>query len=93
MTLLAASRDLGFSIRYLHQLFHEAGTTPRGWLYDRRLDRARSMLLKSGQVAPAIHSIALRVGFKDPSHFSRAFKARYGSSPASYRRTAGRTPA
>ncbi|MFI7703093.1 helix-turn-helix domain-containing protein [Nonomuraea sp. NPDC049480] len=32
------------------------------------------------------------VGFKDPSHFSRAFRTRYGISPARYRRTAA-TPA
>jgi len=33
-------------------------------------------------------SIALRVGFKDASPFSRAFKTRYGTSPATYRSTA-----
>ncbi len=35
---------------------------------------------------PTVGSVALSVGFKDPSHFSRAFKARYGSSPADYRK-------
>ncbi|MFE9650281.1 helix-turn-helix domain-containing protein [Streptomyces sp. NPDC006365] len=33
--------------------------------------------------------MALRVGFKDPSHFSRAFKARYGTSPANCRTSPG----
>ncbi|TLS47528.1 helix-turn-helix domain-containing protein [Streptomyces montanus] len=46
LTLLAVGHALGFSLRYLHQLFQEAGTTPRTWLYDRRLDRARTMLLR-----------------------------------------------
>ncbi|WP_188189377.1 helix-turn-helix domain-containing protein [Nonomuraea sp. SYSU D8015] len=42
--------------------------------------------------APTISAIAQSVGFKDPSHFSRAFRTRYGISPARYRRTAA-TPA
>jgi hypothetical protein len=29
LTLLAAGHDLGFSLRYLHELFREADTTPR----------------------------------------------------------------
>ncbi len=87
LTLLAASHDLGFSIRYLHQLFHEANSTPRRWLYDQRLDRARTMLSTADPRAPIVTEIASRVGFKDPSHFSRAFKARYGVTPADFRRT------
>ncbi|MFE7898215.1 AraC family transcriptional regulator [Streptomyces sp. NPDC057424] len=37
-------------------------------------------------------SIVLHVEFKDASHFSRAFKSRFGTSPATYRRTAVRAP-
>jgi AraC-like DNA-binding protein/mannose-6-phosphate isomerase-like protein (cupin superfamily) len=86
LTLLAVGQALGFSLRYLHQLFQEAGSTPRTWLYDRRLDRARAMLMRRpDQGSPTIADVALRVGFKDSSHFSRAFKARYGASPANYR--------
>ncbi len=85
LTLLAAGHDLGFSLRYLHQLFREADTTPRTWLYEQRLDRARALLLQAGY-APTVSSVALSVGYKDPSHFSRAFKARYGSSPGDYRK-------
>jgi AraC-like DNA-binding protein len=61
-------------------------TTPRGWLYAQRLDRARALLPKAGREGPTVGSVALSVGFKDSSHFSRAFKARYGSSPADYRK-------
>jgi AraC-like DNA-binding protein len=86
LTLLAAGHDLGFSLRYLHQLFRDAGTTPRTWLYEQRLDRARALLRTAGHEGPTVGSVALSVGFKDPSHFSRAFKARYGSSPADYRK-------
>jgi AraC-like DNA-binding protein len=44
------------------------------------------MVIKTGYGAPTIGSIALSVGFKDQSHFSRAFKARYGTSPVDYRK-------
>jgi AraC-like DNA-binding protein len=86
LTLLAAGHDLGFSLRYLHQLFREADTTPRTWLYEQRLDRARALLRTAGHDRPTVGSVALSVGFKDPSHFSRVFKARYGCSPADYRK-------
>jgi len=89
LTLLAASRDLGFSVRYLHQLFHEANSTPQRWLYDQRLDRARTMLSTADAQAPTVTEIASRVGFKDPSHFSRSFKTRYGVTPADFRKTTG----
>ncbi|WP_449353100.1 helix-turn-helix domain-containing protein [Streptomyces shaanxiensis] len=34
-----------------------------------------------------VSSIALRLGFRDASHFSRALKSRFGANPATYRRT------
>jgi AraC-like DNA-binding protein len=37
----------------------------------------------------SIAAIATRWGFADSSHFSRAFKAHYGSSPTDYREAAG----
>ena len=45
------------------------------------------MLSGAGHDAQSISGMALRVGFKDASHFSRAFKSRFGTSPATYRRT------
>ena len=56
----------------------------------RRLARAREDLTDSDL---PVSTIAHRWGFSDPSHFTRSFKARYGSSPREYRtavRTAGR---
>lgn len=51
-----------------------------------RLDRARRMLL--GSAAP-LAEIAAAAGFADQSHFSNAFRKRFGTSPKSYRRAAG----
>jgi AraC-like DNA-binding protein len=35
----------------------------------------------------AIAEIATRWGFRSPAHFTRAFQARYGITPAEFRRT------
>jgi AraC-like DNA-binding protein len=39
-----------------------------------------------------VTKIAYRVGFKDPSHFTRRFKARFGVSPNEFRRSGGGPP-
>jgi AraC-like DNA-binding protein len=89
LTLLAASLQLGFSLRYLHQLFSEVDATPRSWLFEQRLDRARQLLVQQDADSTTLAEIAARVGFKDPSHFSRAFRRRFGTSPGALRRTPG----
>jgi AraC-like DNA-binding protein len=38
-----------------------------------------------------ITQISLQCGFEDLSHFSRAFKVRFGSSPAKFRKGLGET--
>jgi AraC-like DNA-binding protein len=48
----------------------------------RRLARAREDLTDSDR---PISVIAHRWGFSDTGHFSRSFKAHYGSSPTDYR--------
>jgi AraC-like DNA-binding protein len=74
--------ELGMSVRYIHKLFSLAGTTPRTWLYQVRLDRARGQLLDTDST---VAEISDRVGFRDVSHFSRAFRKRFGASPAHFR--------
>lgn len=74
--------ELGMSVRYIHKLFAIAGTTPRNWLYEVRLARARQHL---AETALTVAEISERVGFRDVSHFSRAFRRRFGASPAQLR--------
>lgn len=73
---------LGMSVRYVHKLFESTGTTPRAWLYQRRLDRAVTMLL---QTPRSVAEIAVHLGFRDASHFSRVFRRRFTASPAQFR--------
>ncbi len=48
-----------------------------------RLETAVSLLIYSDE---AINAIAFKVGYENPSSFNKAFKKRYGISPAEYRK-------
>ncbi len=83
-----ASR-LGMSPRYLNRLFNAEQTSLMRYVWNRRLDRCRDDLKKPCASAQRVADIAFRWGFSDLSHFSRAFKARFGLSPRDCRGAAG----
>lgn len=56
-------------------------TTPAKWIREKRLSKARQ-LLQASQMSVA--DVAYSLGFENPTHFSRIFKQRYGSSPISF---------
>lgn len=84
-TIAAAHR---ISVRYVHQLFAEEGTTAAAWIRGRRLERCRRDLANPHLQLRPIHAIAAQWGFIDPAHFSRAFRAAYGMPPRDYRQHA-----
>ncbi|NVB40962.1 helix-turn-helix transcriptional regulator [Pseudenhygromyxa sp. WMMC2535] len=59
------------------------GASPSAWLRERRLERARSLLMKT---SASIASIAAQSGFADQSHLTRWFARHYGITPAALRR-------
>lgn len=66
------------------------GTSPHRYLIMRRLELARQRL----HLGRALADLAGEVGFADQPHFTRAFKAGFGLTPARYRALrAGRRPA
>ena len=65
--------------RYTHKLFNNS---LQEWLDELRLADAAAMLLQSDEL---IKAIAYDLGFKDVSHFSHKFKARYGVSPKAHK--------
>jgi AraC-like DNA-binding protein len=77
---------LRISVRTLHKRFEEADTTFGQWVLDNRLLACRRAIEDPRQSAFTISQIAFGWGFNDLSHFSKAFKARFGLSPAQYRR-------
>jgi AraC-like DNA-binding protein len=73
--------------RYLHKVFNVDGQTLASYLWSLRLERCREDLEDSGRRRRPITDIAFSWGFSSSSHFSRVFKARFGSSPRQYRQS------
>jgi YesN/AraC family two-component response regulator len=59
------------------------GMTPSAYMLEVRLQMVRQML-ENGKVSTVKEAI-YSVGIKEPKHFSRQFKNRFGKSPSSYR--------
>lgn len=58
------------------------GRPPAEFIRRCRLERARALLADTTQ---NISQVAFQVGFKDPSHFARAFQKEFGASPSEFR--------
>jgi AraC family transcriptional regulator, exoenzyme S synthesis regulatory protein ExsA len=57
-------------------------TSPRQWIRQQRLDRAKDLLLNTSM---SVTDICFMVGFENITHFSRTFKERHGYSPILYK--------
>ena len=82
--LLDAARiagRLGLSVRYLNRLFNAEQTSLMRYVWMRRLERCHADLKRPGASATRVLDVAMRWGFNDMSHFSRAFRERFGVSP------------
>jgi transcriptional regulator GlxA family with amidase domain len=77
------ARAAGVSERLLHRLFQERGQTIMGRARTERLDLAAHLLTSAP--ARSVADIAFSCGFKDASHFARAFAARFGKTPSRWR--------
>lgn len=79
------AEEFGYSTRYIHKLFAEAGTTLSAFTRDIRLAKAAHILSSPNRRSESVTMIAFELGFCDTSHFSRSFKDRYGYSPRDFR--------
>ena len=74
----------GISRRQLERLFKShLSDTPKGYYLKLRLRRARRLLEESDM---NVLQIGLACGFVSASHFSRACREQYGTSPREHRR-------
>jgi len=77
----ALAKQLGISIRQLERNFkRQFSNQPQRWLDAQRLAQAESMLLAGNSVK----AVALNLGFKQPSHFCRQFKAANEMTPSEF---------
>jgi AraC-like DNA-binding protein len=73
------------SVRQLHRVFAREGLTFGGWVCEQRLRRCRDDLADPRLSHLTAGQIAARWGFRSAAHLTRAFRARYGATPASRR--------
>jgi AraC family transcriptional regulator of arabinose operon len=70
------------SSRFAALFKQEVGCSPLQFQYACRMKRASELLKLTGLT---VQEIAARVGYDDPLHFSRRFKAYFGKAPRFYR--------
>ena len=81
------AEDLGISTRQLERLFARyLNSTPKHYFIELRLNRARNLLVQSEQSAT---EIAMACGFQSTSHFSKVYRAHFGTSPVTQRAKIG----
>ena len=77
------------SLRHLYQTCARADLSLEQWIIGERLLGARQELSSPDGRHRSIAVIARRWGFRDPTHFARRFKARYGVLPSQFRQIPG----
>jgi len=82
------AKEQNISRRQLDRIFQDQyGLTLAAHLWERRLVRAAADLQNPGMRSKTITEVAMSAGFEDSAHFTRAFKQRYKTPPAKWRRT------
>ena len=79
---------LAVSRRQLFRVCRRAGFSLEQYVIARRLEGARAELASPPARSRPVAAVAYAWGFKDPSHFSRRFRAAYGLLPSDWRRLA-----
>lgn len=74
--------QVGLSRRQMERLFsRHIGRTPKRYLMDLRLQRARALLAETDL---PVGEVAAACGFESVAHFSKRFRDRFGMSPYSF---------
>ena len=73
------AEEVGMSTRQLERLFRRyLNRSPKRYYMELRLARARNLLM---QTDLSVINVALACGFASPSHFSKCYRAQYGTTP------------
>jgi AraC-like DNA-binding protein len=92
LTVEAIARAHQCSSRYLQKMFGNAESLSR-YIWRMRLERCSAALADPTNCHRSITEIAFSTGFSNTSHFSRAFRQRFASSPRQFRNKAMHRPA
>ena len=86
LSLERIAKNNGVSLRHLHYLFRLTEASVSEWILDRRLQRCYDMLTRPELRSLSVTEVAYRCGFRSSSHFSTAFRRRFGHSPSELRK-------
>lgn len=78
----------GVSVRYLHRVFQDTGQSFSEYLRTQRLARSLEQLRNPLLRHRPVTGIAYDNGFTSATHFTTAFRRRYGTTPTEARRAA-----
>ena len=83
-SLARLARQAGMSEFHFNRLFKRAtGLPPSQYQIKLRMDAARRLLRETKK---SVITIAIEVGYSNPSHFARLFRKETGLPPTEYRR-------
>ncbi len=76
---------LGLSAAHIHRLFADETQTFTAWVWESRLRACQQALRQQSMARMSISDIAFQHGFAHATHFSRAFRGRFGVTASSWR--------
>lgn len=80
--LARLAADLGVSMRAMQENFRKCyGFSPRDFILDCRLERARQRLL-AADATTSVTQVGMASGFTDLGHFSAKYRAKFGEPPS-----------
>jgi AraC family transcriptional regulator, positive regulator of tynA and feaB len=87
----AVAAEAGISLRYLQKLFTQRGSTCSHYIHSVRLDHAARLIQRriATKAEQPLSVIAYTCGFRDYTHFARAFRRRFGHAPGVHVKNAG----
>lgn len=88
LALTYLAERAGLSLRQMERLFAaQLGVKPGAYYLGLRLQRARQLVLKTGQ---SMMQIAVATGFSSATHFAKAYRMAHGAAPSREREGARR---
>ena len=86
LSLEKIAANNGISLRHLHYLFRLTDMSASEWIWHRRLQRCYDVLTRPELNNLSVTEVAYRLGFNSSSHFSTAFRRKFGVRPSDVRR-------